>query len=113
MSLQQKQKIINLLTVCIKAGKTVRGYDSVCGAMKEGSAYCVLTASDISDKTLKETAFMCGKYNVPLVRTSLTKEDYGRFAGRPTAVTAVCDKGFAEKLAELAQSGGGEEVSGK
>lgn len=103
MSLQRKQKTADLLTICIKAGKTVKGFDSVCTAMKEGKAECVLTASDISEKSLKETAFMCGKYNTALVKTQLTKEETGRFTGKQTAVIAVCDKGFALKFRQLAE----------
>lgn len=102
MSSEQKQKIINLLTVCIKAGKTVKGFDSVCEAIKNSSVCCVMTASDASEKTVKETAFMCGKFNVPLIRTELTKDEIGRFAGKQTAVIAVCDNGFAAKFTELA-----------
>ncbi len=101
MSLQQKQKIINLLTICIKAGKTVKGFDSVCEAMKNKSVSCVLTAADISPKSLKETAFMCGKYSTVHLETELTKEEIGQFAGKQTAVIAVCDKGFADKFISL------------
>lgn len=108
MSSEQKQKVINLLTVCIKAGKTVNGFDSVCDAIKEGSVCCVMTASDASEKTVKETAFICGKFNVPLIRTVLTKEEIGRFAGKQTAVTAVCDKGFAARFIELAGRNGAD-----
>lgn len=108
MSSERKQKLINLLTVCIKAGKTVKGCDSVCNAIKEGSVCCVLTASDASEKTVKEIAFVCGKFNVPLIRTALTKDEIGRFTGKQTAVTAVCDKGFAAKFVELAGRNGAD-----
>lgn len=98
MNSQQKQKIINLLTICIKAGKTVRGYDSVCEALKNKLVCCVLTAADVSAKTLKETAFMCSKYSVPVIETSISKEEISGFTGRQTAVIAVCDKGFADRF---------------
>lgn len=106
MSLERKQKIINLLTICVKAGKIVKGYDSVCEAMGEKSVYCVMTAADISARTLKETAFMCGKYNVPLIAVELTKEETGYYIGKTTAVLAVCDKGFAEKFISLSKCAG-------
>ncbi|MBQ8297761.1 MAG: ribosomal L7Ae/L30e/S12e/Gadd45 family protein [Ruminococcus sp.] len=104
MSLQQKQKITNLLTICIKAGKIVKGYDSVVEAMKGSTVSCVMTAADISPKTLKETAFMCSKYNTVLIQTELTKEEIGQFAGKQTAVIAVCDKGFADKFMTLSNT---------
>ncbi len=95
------KKTANLLTICLKAGKTVKGFDSVCDAVKNGSAFCVLTASDASDKTIKEISFICGRYFVPLFRTELTKEEMGVLCGKITAVIAVCDKGFADGFARI------------
>ena len=106
MSSQNKQKIVNLLTICMKAGKKVKGYDSVCEAMKKKLVSCVLTASDISQKSLKETAFMCGRYAVPLVQTELTKEEIGRLSGKQSAVLAVCDKGFSDRFISLSETAG-------
>lgn len=99
--MSSQQKIINLLTICIKAGKVVKGYDSVCGEIKKGSVSCVMTAADISPKSLKETAFICGKSGVKLLKTSLTKETIGLISGKQAAVIAVCDPGFARKFVQL------------
>lgn len=101
MNSQKKKKTADLLTICIKAGKTVKGFDSVCGAVKDGSASCVLTASDISEKTLKEIRFVCGKYSVPVLITELSKEETAVICGKSTAVTAVCDKGFADGFKKI------------
>lgn len=95
------KKTANLLTICLKAGKTVKGFDSVCDAVKNGSVFCVLTASDTSEKTVKEISFVCGKYSVPLFRTELTKEEMGILCGKITAVIAVCDKGFADGFSKI------------
>ncbi|CDF01040.1 MAG: ribosomal L7Ae/L30e/S12e/Gadd45 family protein [Ruminococcus sp.] len=99
MSLQQK--IINLLTICRRAGKTVIGFDAVCGEIKNGNVFCVLTASDISAKTKKEVEFYCGKSAVPIAETPISKEAYGLYLGKQTAVTAICDKGFADKFISI------------
>ncbi|MDE5770048.1 MAG: ribosomal L7Ae/L30e/S12e/Gadd45 family protein [Ruminococcus sp.] len=95
------KKTANLLTICLKAGKTVKGFDSVCDALKNGSVFCVLTASDASEKTVKEISFVCGKHSVPLFRTELTKEEMGILCGKITAVIAVCDKGFADGFSKI------------
>lgn len=95
------KKTANLLTICLKAGKTVKGFDSVCDAVKNGNSFCVLTASDASEKTVKEISFICGKYSVPLFRTELTKEEIGMLCGKLTAVIAVCDRGFADGFAKI------------
>ena len=78
MNSEKKRKTSDLLSICIKAGKTVKGFDSMKEAVIKGTAACVLTASDASDKTVKETEFICGKYNLPVLKTELTKSDIGR-----------------------------------
>ena len=52
--MNSQQKIINLLTICRKAGKLVIGFDAVKEAVYGGNASCVITASDISVKTLRK-----------------------------------------------------------
>lgn len=95
MSLDKKRKTADLLGICLKAGKAVKGFDSACEAVKNGSAACILTASDASAKTVKEAGFIGGKYNVPVLVSELTKTELGTLCGKETAVLAVCDKGFA------------------
>lgn len=104
MNSEQIRKTTNLLTICVKAGKTVKGFDTVCEAVKNGTAACVMTASDISEKSLKETAFVCGKYDIPIIETGLTKEELRGFLGKQTAVLGVCDKGFADGFRKIAET---------
>lgn len=95
------KKTANLLTMCIKAGKAVKGFDSACDSVKNGMAYCILTASDASEKTVKETNFICEKYSVPLVKTELSKDEMAHICGKVTAVIAICDKGFANGFSKI------------
>lgn len=53
MSLEKKRKTADLLTICIKAGKAVKGFDSAAEAIKNNTAKCVIAASDASAKTVK------------------------------------------------------------
>lgn len=103
MNLVKKQKTANLLTMCIKAGKAVKGFDSVCECIKKGTAFCVLTAVDASEKTVKETVFICEKYNITHLRTELEKDEIGKLGGKQTAVLAICDKGFAKSFVKIAE----------
>ncbi len=95
------RKTANLLTMCIKAGKIIKGFDSVCDAIKNNMTYCVLTASDASEKTIKEISFICEKYSVPLIKTELSKDELAHICGKVTAVIAVCDKGFSDGFSKL------------
>ncbi|MBR4022713.1 MAG: ribosomal L7Ae/L30e/S12e/Gadd45 family protein [Ruminococcus sp.] len=95
------QKIINLLTICRRAGKTVIGFDAVCAEMKLNKVFCVLLAADVSPKTKKEIDFYCGKSGICAVITPINKEEYGKYLGKQAAVIAVCDKGFADKFLSM------------
>lgn len=104
MSLNRAKKTADLLTICIKAGKIIKGFDSVCGALEKGIVYCVLTASDASEKTVKEIAFQCGKSSAVMIKTELSKEDMAGLCGKTTAVVAIIDKGFADGFTKIAQA---------
>ncbi len=96
MSLEKKRKTADLLSICIKAGKAAKGFDSAKEAVEKGAAYAVLTACDASEKTVKEIRFVCGKYGVPVIVTELSKAETARYCGKETAALAICDEGFAK-----------------
>lgn len=102
MSLQQKRKTTDLLSICFKAGKAVKGFDSMKEAVLSGNVFCVLTAADASEKTVKEVRFVCGKADVPVFVTELEKAEIGKLCGKETAVIAICDKGFAGGFTKIA-----------
>ncbi|MBP3379503.1 MAG: ribosomal L7Ae/L30e/S12e/Gadd45 family protein [Ruminococcus sp.] len=101
MNLQRKRKTADLLSICFKAGKAVKGFDSMKEAVLNGDACCVLTAADASEKTVKEARFVCGKADIPVIAAELEKAEIGRLCGKDTAVIAVCDKGFAGGFGKL------------
>lgn len=103
MNSDKKQKTADLLSICIKAGKTVKGFDSVKEAVENGKAFAVLTAADASEKTVKEIRFVCGKYGIPVIVTELEKAEIGRYCGKETAVLAICDNGFAGGFLKIAE----------
>ena len=70
-------------------------------AAKNGTARCLLTASDASDKTVKEVEFYCGKYGIKHLRTELSKSDIGKLCGKDTAVLAVTDQGFTDGFEKI------------
>ena len=45
MNSEKKRKTADLLTICIKAGRAVKGFDSSMDAVRDGKAFCVLTAA--------------------------------------------------------------------
>ena len=96
MSSEKNRRTVNLLGICLRAGKAVRGFDSAVEAVKNGTAHCLLTASDLSDKTVKEAEYYCTKYGVKHLRTGVSKSEIGQLCGKETGVIAVTDKGFSD-----------------
>ena len=89
-----------ILTMCRKAGKLVMGMDMVKQACNEGSARAVFTASDISEKSLKEARFVCAKNEIPLYRLDMTMDAIWYGLGKKLGVMAMTDAGFAKSCAK-------------
>lgn len=102
MNLQMKTtKMINLLTICRKAGKMCMGFDTVKESLQTGIAKCVMISSDVSPKTLKEIEFFSTKFNVKLIYTDIKTEEFWQCIGKRVAVISVCDEGFAKKFISI------------
>lgn len=91
------KKLIDLLTVCRKAGRMVMGFDAAKEAVLDGKASSVLLAEDISPKTEKEIRFFADKGNIPAAKTGCTQNDFYIGIGKKVGVIAVCDDGFSKK----------------
>lgn len=97
------KKIIDLLTICTKAGKTARGFESVKESLESGKAKAVLICTGLSAKTEKNIAYYAGKAKVPVIKTDLTMEELHISSGLRAGVVGVCDEGFGKRFAELSQ----------
>ncbi|MGN0642066.1 MAG: L7Ae/L30e/S12e/Gadd45 family ribosomal protein [Huintestinicola sp.] len=104
MNSSNNEKIINLLTMCRKAGRVQMGFDSAKESLAEKKAKLILTASDISPKTEKEIRFFAEKSGTEVIGLALTIEELGFGIGKKVGILAVCDEGFSKKLRELSSS---------
>ena len=80
-------RILSLLSLATKAGKTVGGEMLVEKAVKEGKASLVIISSEASGNTRKKFTNMCSYYKVPLyiyaTKEELKKETQnGRIEGQ-------------------------------
>ena len=89
-----------LLTMCMKAERMVLGMDMMKDACGSGNAFGVFTADDLSEKSLKEVRFHCGRGGVKLWALGMTMDEIGTALGKRSGIIAVTDKGFAEGLAK-------------
>lgn len=91
-------KVLGMIGLAQRAGKIVSGEYMTEGAIRDGSAYLVLIASDVSENTRKKFSDKCSYYGVPL-REYSDKETLGHGIGKQfRASLAVTDKGFAQAI---------------
>ena len=91
-------KVLSLIGLATKAGKTVSGEFSTEKSVKTGKAFLVAVAGDASDNTKKKFQNMCDFYSVPVFFLS-DKEELGKFCGKQfRASLAVQDENFAKAM---------------
>lgn len=94
----KNNKILSLVGLATKAGKTVSGEFSVEKSVKSKKSFLVLVAGDASENTKKKFRNMCEFYEVPLYFLS-DKESLGRAMGKEfRASLAVQDENFAKAI---------------
>ncbi len=96
--------LINLLSMCRRAGRMVIGFDAAKEAAEKKKAYVILLAEDVSAKTEKEVRFFAQKSGVETVKTNCKMDDFHYGIGKRAGVIAVCDSGFAKRAAEIASA---------
>ena len=88
-------KILSLIGLATKAGKTVSGEFSTEKSVKTGNGFLVVAAEDASENTKKN---MCSFYQVPIYFHG-DKESLGRAMGKEyRACLAVQDENFAKAI---------------
>ena len=93
-----QDKILSMIGMATKAGKTVSGEFTVEKAVKEKKAVLVIVADDASANTKKMFTDKCTFYNIPIYYYS-NKDELGKMTGKQMRATvAVLDKGFAQAI---------------
>ena len=94
-------KILSLISLATKAGKTASGEFAAEKAIRDGKAYLVIIAEDASGNTNKKFRNM-GTYRDIPVKEYGTKEMLGMVCGKDyRSVVVVCDKGFGDNINRL------------
>lgn len=91
-------KVLSLISLATKAGKTVSGEFSTEKEVKANRAAAVIVAKDASDNTKKKFKNMCDFYRVPIYFYA-DKDTLGHAMGKEfRASLAVLDAGFAKGM---------------
>lgn len=95
-----KNKVLSLIGLATKAGKTASGEFATEKAVKSRKAHFVFIAQDASDNTKKKFQNMCGYYKVPCYCLE-SREMLGRAVGKEfRASLAVLDENFTRAIVE-------------
>ena len=96
--MESNKKLLNLIGLATKAGKTVSGEFSTEKAVKTGKAYLVIVSEEASAKTKKMFSNMCTYYKVPIYYFG-GKEELGHAMGKQfRASLAVTDEGLSKAI---------------
>ena len=91
-------KVLSLIGLATKAGKTASGEFLTEREVKSGKAALVIVAGDASENTKKKFRKMCDYYKVPIYFYE-DKDNLGHAMGkRFRASLAVLDEGFAKGI---------------
>ncbi len=105
--MDNRQKMLNLIGLATKAGKTASGEFSTEKAVKSGKAWLVIISEEASDNTKKMFTNMCTYYHVPFCVFG-EKEELGHAMGKEMrASLAILDEGFAGALVKQMNINGG------
>lgn len=91
-------KLTQTLSMTMRAGRLVLGFDPVKDALRKGQAALILTAADLSEKTKKEAAFLAQQTAVPCRAVPLKLDELWYLIGKRAGVLCVTDEGLANKL---------------
>ena len=107
--MENRQKVLNMIGLATKAGKTVSGEFSTEKAVKTGKAWLVIVSEEASDNTRKMFQNMCTYYKVPIYFFG-KKEELGHAMGKEMrASLALLDAGFSKALVKQMELNGGSE----
>ncbi len=111
--MDNRQKLLNLIGLATKAGKTASGEFSTERAIKTRKARLVIISEDASDNTRKSFTNMCTYYKVPVYCFG-GKGELGHAMGKELRSSlAVTDEGLARAIVKQLNLNGGSEYESK
>ena len=94
----KNNRVLSLIGLATKAGKTVSGEFSTEKSVKTGKGLLVIVAEDASENTKKKFRNMCEFYQVPIYFYK-DKDTLGHAMGKEfRASLAILDEGFADGI---------------
>lgn len=95
--MNERDKALNFLGLCQRAGKLVSGDEQVEQATKFGQVYVLLCASDASESAKKRYQNLSENYDIPLY-TQFTREELSNAIGKARTMLGIQDRGMAKNF---------------
>lgn len=101
----EKSRILGLLGLATKAGKTVFGTESSKEAIEKKKVKLLIVANDASDRTKTNFEELCSKYEVP-IKIVLTIDEISKSIGKNNkAIVGIKDINFSEQILKIINGG--------
>jgi ribosomal protein L7Ae-like RNA K-turn-binding protein len=104
MTLQNRQKALNLLGLAERAGKLVTGQEIVTIGLKAKKIKIVILASDIQPDTSEKVKKVARKNEVKVI-SNFTSNELSHAIGKKRKVLGITDTGFGKALVQKIHEG--------
>lgn len=96
-----KRSALNLLGIARRAGRLSLGFDSAEKAIIKKKSKLIITAGDVSERTLSAFLKKAQSNNINIITSDIPMADLGTAVGKLIGVVSINDEGFAKKLQQL------------
>ena len=97
------KRILNMLGLCMRAGKIISGEKACVQAVRTGKVCVVLLDGGAAKNAEKAVTDACSFYEVPLIYAP--EHELGDAIGKPgRMVAAITDPSMADRILELAKA---------
>ena len=97
-------RMLNMLGLCMRAGKLVSGEKAAIQAVRMGSACAVVLDKAAAKNATKAVTDACSWHEVPLILAP--ENELGYAIGKPgRMVAAITDPSFADRILQLERAG--------
>ena len=96
-------RMLNMLGLCMRAGKIISGEKACVQAVRMGSACVVIMDKAAAKNAVKAVTDSCTFYEVPLIYAP--EDELGYAIGKPgRMVVAITDPSMAERIIQLGKA---------
>lgn len=97
------KRVLNMLGLCMRAGKIISGEKACVQAVRAGGACAVILDRAAAKNAVKAVSDACAHYEVPLIYAP--EYELGDAIGKPgRMVAAITDPSMADRILELAKA---------